>query len=391
MTVVRHSRQHWQPSVKFGSDDLRRMTRASEVLCAPLAYDQVHDWLRDAVPTIAAAVGADMYTAVMPTPQGEALLTDGVALDVVRTYFATYLPATERQWGTLASQLAAGAWSRSLVYGEHLQAMYRSAYWHDFIVPLRCFDTIGFTLAVGPEARIANIQFYHGSRYGRRFGEHGLAALRLLWPSFVVGARAVTAVPAMLRGLAGAVDDAGVGIVVADAQGRVVHRNATVVGLLDAESARARLWGAVQALLAECAAESRTASPLARRHAMVTMAGGRTYRLVATVLDALDGRYGLAYLVTVTRTHRAPADVAETLAAFGLTAREQEVAHLLMSGASNERIATGLGISAFTARHHTEHVLSKLGVRTRAEVLPRVQRRADDAIASSSAISSSPK
>jgi DNA-binding CsgD family transcriptional regulator len=263
------------------------------------------------------------------------------------------------------------------VYGEQLGAMYRSAYWHDFIVPLRCFDTIGFTLAVGPEARIANVQLYHGSPRGRRFGRHGLAALRLLWPSFVAGARAVTTLPAILRSLAGAVEDAGLGVVIADARGRVVHRNATLAALLEAEPARGRLWAGLRALLAECVADHRTAAPLAPRHARVATAGGRAYRLVATALDPLDGRYGLAYVVTVQRVQHAPADLAETLSTFGLTPREREVALLLVTGASNEHVATTLGMSRYTARHHTEHILSKIGVRTRAEILPRVQRRAE--------------
>jgi DNA-binding CsgD family transcriptional regulator len=52
----------------------------------------------------------------------------------------------------------------------------------------------------------------------------------------------------------------------------------------------------------------------------------------------------------------------------GLTPREVEVAHHLMTGRSNAAIADSLGISPYTARHHTERVLDKLGVRSRAEV-----------------------
>ena len=53
---------------------------------------------------------------------------------------------------------------------------------------------------------------------------------------------------------------------------------------------------------------------------------------------------------------------------YPLTGRETEVAHLLLLGRSNAAVAAALGISESTARHHTERVLVKLGVSSRAEV-----------------------
>jgi DNA-binding NarL/FixJ family response regulator len=52
---------------------------------------------------------------------------------------------------------------------------------------------------------------------------------------------------------------------------------------------------------------------------------------------------------------------------FGFTARETEVALLLGQGKSNVSIAKTLGISTHTARHHTQRVLGKLKVHSRAE------------------------
>lgn len=51
---------------------------------------------------------------------------------------------------------------------------------------------------------------------------------------------------------------------------------------------------------------------------------------------------------------------------FGLTPRELEVAMLLGQGLSNTAIASELGISTHTARHHTQRILSKLAVHSRA-------------------------
>jgi DNA-binding CsgD family transcriptional regulator len=57
---------------------------------------------------------------------------------------------------------------------------------------------------------------------------------------------------------------------------------------------------------------------------------------------------------------------------FGLTSRESEVAALLAERRSNSEIAFALGISPHTASHHTEQVLAKLGLNSRAAVSQRI-------------------
>ena len=54
--------------------------------------------------------------------------------------------------------------------------------------------------------------------------------------------------------------------------------------------------------------------------------------------------------------------------AHGLTAREAEVAVLLARRLRNDEVARTLGVSAHTARRHTERVFQKLGVRSRGDV-----------------------
>jgi DNA-binding response OmpR family regulator len=53
---------------------------------------------------------------------------------------------------------------------------------------------------------------------------------------------------------------------------------------------------------------------------------------------------------------------------FGLTSRQIAVTRLLGEGYSNAEIAQQLSVSFFTARNHTEQILSKLGVGSRAAV-----------------------
>jgi DNA-binding NarL/FixJ family response regulator len=51
-----------------------------------------------------------------------------------------------------------------------------------------------------------------------------------------------------------------------------------------------------------------------------------------------------------------------------LTRREREIAHLIAKGLTNKDIASTLVISQRTAEGHVEHILTKLGFRSRAQV-----------------------
>lgn len=53
---------------------------------------------------------------------------------------------------------------------------------------------------------------------------------------------------------------------------------------------------------------------------------------------------------------------------YHLTPREREVMQLLLQGLHNAEVSRTLGISPHTARHHTESILDKLGVRSRAAI-----------------------
>lgn len=54
--------------------------------------------------------------------------------------------------------------------------------------------------------------------------------------------------------------------------------------------------------------------------------------------------------------------------AFGLSARELEVARLVADGLSNPAIASALFISVATAKTHVSHILAKLGLESRVQL-----------------------
>lgn len=60
------------------------------------------------------------------------------------------------------------------------------------------------------------------------------------------------------------------------------------------------------------------------------------------------------------------------VAAYGLTDRERDVASLVMRGLTNKEIAAVLYLSTYTVQDHVKHVLAKVGVRTRGELVASV-------------------
>ena len=57
-----------------------------------------------------------------------------------------------------------------------------------------------------------------------------------------------------------------------------------------------------------------------------------------------------------------------------LTPREAQVSELITEGLTSQEIATRLGIAKRTADAHAEHIMTKLGVRSRAQVAAWVER-----------------
>ena len=94
------------------------------------------------------------------------------------------------------------------------------------------------------------------------------------------------------------------------------------------------------------------------------------YRVRGSVLEQ-EAASLPAIVVMLERVDALPSEAA-LRERFGLTAREAPVARLLAEGFTNQEVARALTISPHTARHHTESVLSKLGVPSRRAVRDRL-------------------
>jgi DNA-binding CsgD family transcriptional regulator len=169
-------------------------------------------------------------------------------------------------------------------------------------------------------------------------------------------------------------DDWGEAVLLCDRAGQVLHRTPALDRLLN-EDAEGRLRGEV---LCTARSWSRLADqPVGEERAAasreVKTAKGR-YRLQASLVGAeiTGGEEGV--MVRVEPLTPAVLSASALRERLGLTKAEARVASLLAEGKSNADIAGQLFISPHTVRHHTEHVLQKLGVHSRAEVGPTLMR-----------------
>jgi DNA-binding CsgD family transcriptional regulator len=98
--------------------------------------------------------------------------------------------------------------------------------------------------------------------------------------------------------------------------------------------------------------------------------GATIYRLRGSLVGEQLVGSEPAVLVTMTASAAEPLSDDALHAAYGLTAREIQVARLIAEGLSNNEIADRLGVRFFTARNHVERTLAKLRVASRHRVGP---------------------
>ncbi len=114
---------------------------------------------------------------------------------------------------------------------------------------------------------------------------------------------------------------------------------------------------------AESASTALAAAALAQNQEIST--ARCRYMLRATLLPPGTCSTGSAVLVLARSLSATLPSVTELRSRFELTRREADVALHLAAGMSDHAIARRIGVSPHTARHHAEHVLLKLGLRSR--------------------------
>jgi DNA-binding CsgD family transcriptional regulator len=342
------------------------MRSAFRELLGQRSGKRADQWRQSVLQSLRSLTGSDKAILVVRTGLEPAGYADGVSRDVLAAYVTRF--------AHLDRSRSAGrdleAWSLSQLWrpGE-LEA---SEYYRAFALPNRLHDTVGMTLHF-PNLRGEVCLLLHQSAretppsvdQRRDLVEVLLEPVRA---GFAVDLSATDPVPQ----LSSLIDVTGQALTLFGMDGRELSQNPVMRRVLGQEKERDALMehirGVARAVLAR-GTNGKTAGSLVgpaedgtRREVATSQAA---YRLRGNLVGRNSLGHGTAVLVSVDRVaFQVPApDSIRTR--YGLTVRELQVASLIMHRLTTAEIARMLGVSPHTARHHTENVLAKVGVRSR--------------------------
>lgn len=350
--------------------DLAAVERTLALILDPFAHASIDHWRASILRELMPVLGADKSAFLLPLHRQPSYLAVNVHTKDLASYPSIIQPL-DIKLSVWERQAQLGAFDRQSLWHGHQRMLLKSPYYNEFVIPERLFDALGLTARIanrsaGPSTA-ATIWFHHDRDSGRRFGDRGLAILRLLVSAVSAAARAINQFVDHAESLARTIDSLGVAAAIYDFSGCLVHRTPRLAALLSDEPGRGDVLDAARevALSLVSIPEFRTAKA--------------RYRIEAILGGATLSQTGCRVIVSITardtfggapQLGKAQSAVAER---FDMTPREQEVSLLIAEGLNVEEITAKLGISRHTVRHHVERVFQKLGVHTHAAACARVR------------------
>lgn len=357
--------------ITLSSSDLARVRDAQNLLLSPLSHTGT-DWPALACEAVRLLIGADHATFYSAYPSPTVLhttLDEAAVTDYVET-FATFDVATPRalQLGRAVGHVL------DVVAAEEF---YESPLYHEYAVPRRIYDPMLLHARPEPELSVW-ITAPEAAPLGAKEIERRRQLLELASPAFAAGIASFLRLGSQRAALGRVLDGIGTPLLLCDTRGRPVHENAALRRFLAAEHERERVSAALAQIAADVGRNLRRPDCAGSEPATGTTAVIRTesavLRVTATTCE--DGALGpepLLVLQLHVESTSLPA-LPDVRSRFGLTRREGEVCMLLARRLTNREIAEELSISPHTAERHTEKVLQKLAIHSRADVRTRLER-----------------
>jgi DNA-binding CsgD family transcriptional regulator len=358
------------------SRDVAAFAALQEALLTPLDHPSVDQWCLAVLKRAETLFQADRSAMMVPLDSQVHYLSESIDPHFMRAFedgIADFQPgairfseaAVDKAWDARRSK-SLEVWSIPMLHRMMGVPLERTPMYHEVVKPA------GLTHgAVATTAVPAGEAFLGASRSQptrARFGEaEWLQLMRMVLPAFKAGVGALVRLQRSRSALAQTLDQLGEALLVVDAEGRVLHQTVRLANLLASDADAARILGEMESL-----ARSLLNLRKARVDARFKPVGTHEVR-TATARYSMRASYlnsGLlgprdAVLVALERTTPAFPSVDTLVEQHGLTRREAEVTLLLAQGLSNVEIATRLGVSPHTVRHHAEWVFTKMGIHSR--------------------------
>lgn len=365
------------PHVALTRREHEALHSALAILLSPLDSIDADSWRGQVGTALSELLGADRVAFQLDTPGIPLLYSDDYSqktLDAYVGYYSAIDIGRQRR-----DELGLEVWNRALLHGPDLRAFWKSEIHKDFLVPNRILDSMGLTVTLNGAANHATI-FCHREKAGTpEFGERGVAILHLLLPAFKAGVRDLVRYSHQRESFGTHLDSLSVGIRICDLDGRIAHQNPAFTAALAGDPAVVKLENAIDEILQPLVSFNRerqgNASALAgRRVSLEVHTQTASYDVRGSFLgrELLGARSRIAISLQKLAPNTALSDRA-LHERYGLTARELEITRRLAQGQSTKELAQSCGISLHTARRHTEKIFSKLGVRNRSQIGPRLR------------------
>ncbi|MEX2465744.1 MAG: helix-turn-helix transcriptional regulator, partial [Gemmatimonadota bacterium] len=361
------------PTETLSHEQLRSAESLQRVLLSPHDYSGIDAW-RAAVNTEAsAATGADAAMFQLMLPGIEPHYSQDICMTRLEEY-SEYLPSFDRQRGIFQRAMALGAGNRYMLWLDHIEWLYGSAYFNEWITELRAFDTLFAAVPSSGSPYPAMLHVYHDHPYrGTRFDGRAVRLMQLVRPALEAGVRAAERSLANRAAFIASLDTRRDGALVFDPQGKLLYRNPAFAEIVPLDKDRAMTVDVGRTMATGLFSEDERIrfDPTTARQAIPA---GLDVLLMTAVLIG-EGVFDVnpVALVTLHANEAAPADGSVLRDRFDLTPRQAEVARLLARRLSNTEIAERLRVSPNTARNHTEAVMGKLDVRDRRDVEHKIR------------------
>lgn len=360
------------------SEEVGRLEESLVLLLSPLEHASSVSWRQAVCRSVSELVGADgAATTIKGTAGPEVLGSETFSRRALADYAEHYHRRSEIDQRRLRHGLR--TWVRSRTFDP--SEFSRSNYFNEWCRPNRVIDSAGMSV-VCPDRFGAEAVLHVTSETTDFFEPEGRQELllRLLRPAFAAGVAALHLSVAWHASLESIIDDVDGCLALHDLSGKLLHATLRLRDLVQSDPEGPRVMAHASRLASATGALARrrwSRDPcrgVARQERAKPVQSCQTlkanYMLRAILVDS--GKIvGVGPLVLVNvdaPTQQQLPDLRTLCACTGLTPREAAVARLLAEGLRNRGIAQRLTMSEFTARRHTEQILRKLGVESRAQV-----------------------
>ena len=362
-------------SLTLSSADLQALSDALKLLLSPLDYPNADDWRLAVNRDLKCLLRADSAGFLLPVSNGHMMLSEEHDQSVLATYQDIPPPPLPDGTPVEVNLLRLGVASIEDVYNGNPGVYLASPYYHEYAGANGAHDPLSAGISVGGDdwRGAACVHFWHDRAQGRQFGMREIGMLKLLFPAFRAGVETQLRWGAHRTFFLSALDSLGHAVQICDMTGAIVHRTPALLDTLRLDPQQALLLKQMELAVHAVRMAARFGGGDGAPSGPVPVVKEvqtefARYRVRASLYGG--GEYGPAPLIMISLERATPIPLAESelRARYTLTRTEIRVATLIAKGHSNADIAGQIFISPHTARRHTERILHKMGIRSRAEV-----------------------